>query len=189
MKRTLFLLLAVLLGAGCGSSKKTTSTTPIRVLPDAKTADEWAVRVVNIFFRPLNKDLGVVSGFNVPQIRLYIASQNPTTLRIIRTRMNDLKRCSAKLVQIGPPPKGDPRLQQIDRGLQRACVDYEKIADVLQRATPFLASGRADVVSRGEDMLRSVKDESGRAGNNFAAAVRTAQKVPAFRRAGLKPSV
>jgi hypothetical protein len=191
MKRALLLLLCLSFAvAGCGGSKKETSTEPIGpVLPAAQTPAEWADRVVNIFLRPINKDLNVVSSFNNPQIRLYIASQNPTTLRIIKNRMNDLKRCSNKLVQIGPPPGNDPKLKAIDEKFHKACDDYEVVADALQRATPFLASGRTDVMAEGEKMIRDVKDESGRAGNTFADAIRIAQNLPVFQRAGLKPSV
>jgi hypothetical protein len=190
MKRPfLVILCAVVLLTGCGS-KKQTATIPIGpVLPAATTRQEWADRIVNIFLRPLNKDLAVVSSFNNPQIRLYIASQNPTTLRIIKNRMNDLKRCSNKLVQIGPPPGDNAKLKTIDDKFHKACDDYEVVADTLQRATPFLASGRTDVMAEGEKKIRDVKDESGRAANNFTAAVKIAQNMPVFQRAGLKPSV
>ena len=159
------------------------------VLPAAQTPEEWADRVVNIFLRPINTDLNVVTNFNNPQIRLFIASQNPTTLRIINKRMNDLKRCSNKLVQIGPPPGDNPKLRKIDEDFHKACKDYEVVADTLQQATPFLASGRTDVMAEGEKKIRQVKDESGRAANTFADAIRIAQHMPVFQRAGLKPSV
>jgi len=190
MKRALVLFCCVaLVVVGCGSKKKT-ATVPIGpVLPAATTSQEWADRIVNIFLRPLNKDLNVVTNFNNPQIRLFIASQNPTTLQVIKTRMNDLKRCSAKLVQIGPPPGDNTKLKTIDADFHKACDDYEVVADTLQRATPFLASGRTDVMARGEKMIRNVKDESGRAANSFSDGVRIAQTLPEFRKAGLKPSV
>jgi hypothetical protein len=191
MKRVLLVLLCLSFTlAGCGSKKKETASVPIGpVLPAAQTPAEWADRVVNIFLRPINTDLNVVTNFNNPQIRLFIASQNPTTLQIIKKRMNDLKRCSAKLVQIGPPPGDNAQLKTIDDNFHKACKDYEVVADVLQRATPFLASGRTDVMAEGEKKIRSVKDESGRAANTFAAAIRIAQHLPVFQRAGLKPSV
>jgi hypothetical protein len=144
---------------------------------------------VNIFLRPLNTDLNVVSSFNNPQIRLYIASQNPTTLGIIKRRMNDLMRCSNKLVQIGPPPGNDPKLKSIEEYFHKACDDYEVVARGLKEATPFLASGRTDVMSEGVKKVSAVKPASERAGNNFAAGVRLAQNLPEFHRAGLKPSV
>jgi hypothetical protein len=192
MKRALVVLLCLCFAgalAGCGSKKKASTETIGPVLPAAQSPQEWADRVVNIFLRPINKDLSVVSSFNNPQIRLYIASQNPTTLRIITQRMNDLKRCSAKLVQIGPPPGDDEKLKTIDDDFHKACKDYEVVADTLQKATPFLASGRTDVMAEGDKKIRGVRDESGRAANNFAAGVRIAQSLPVFRRAGLKPSL
>ena len=194
MKRALLLLCAAALAtlaAGCGSHKSSTPTTTsvTHVLPNATSVDEWAARLVNILFRPLNKDLRVVSGFNNPQIRLFIASANPTTLRIINNRMHDLQRCTAKLDQIGPPPKGDARLQTINGKLRRACADYVPVAGTLLKATPFLSSGRSDVIDRGTKMIVGVRDASGRAANDLATAVRIAQDIPAFRRAGLKPSI
>ena len=190
MKRALvpFLCLAFAL-AGCGSNKKATSVPIGPVLPTAQSSQEWANRVVNIFLRPLSKDLDVVTNFSNPQIQLFIASHNPTTLKTIKTRMNDLKRCSAKLTQIGPPPAGQPQLTKVDQDFHKACDDYEVVADALEAATPFLASGRTDVIGEGVKMVRAVRDESGRAGDNFAAGLRIAQALPEFRKAGLKPSV
>ena len=190
MKRALFLLVCVTFAVtGCGSKKQASSLPIGPVLPAAQSAPEWADRVVNIFLRPLNTDLNVVTNFNNPQIRLFIASQNPTTLRIINKRMNDLKRCSAKLVQIGPPPGNSAKLKTINDDFHKACDDYEVVADTLLKATPLLASGRTDVMARGAKMIRDVRDESGRAANTFAAAVKIAQTLPEFRKAGLKPSV
>ena len=51
---------------------------------------EWAVRIVNRLLRPLTQDLQVVNGFSSSQIRLYITTQNQTTLTTIRARMGDL---------------------------------------------------------------------------------------------------
>src|SRR5439155_20453323 len=65
MKRALVLICCfALVVVGCGSKKKT-ATVPIGpVLPAATTSQEWADRIVNIFLRPLNKDLNVVTNFN-----------------------------------------------------------------------------------------------------------------------------
>ena len=190
MKRAVVLLLCTAFAlAGCGSKKQTSSVPIGPVLPAAQTPQEWADRVVNIFLRPLNADLNVLTSFNNPQIQLYIASQNPTTLRIIKNRMNDLLRCSNKLVEIGPPPGSDSKLKSIDAKFHAACDDYEVVADTLQKATPLLASGRSDVMAEGEKRVRTVKPASGRAADNFAAAVKIAQILPEFRRAGLKPSI
>jgi hypothetical protein len=191
MKRVLLLVLcAAFAGTACGSSKKASPVTTVGpVLPAARSPQEWADRIVNIFLRPIDKDLNVVTNFNNPQIQLYIASGNPTTLQIINKRMNDLKRCTAKLTQIGPPPRHRVPLKRINDHLHKACVDYEKVADTLQQATPFLASGRTDVIQEGQKRVRSAKPASGRAADNYAAAIRIAQGLPEFRRAGLKPSV
>ena len=112
MKRALLLLLCLSFAvAGCGSSKKETSSVPIGpVLPAAQTPAEWADRVVNIFLRPINTDLNVVTNFNNPQIRLFIASQNPTTLRIIKKDHAD-----------EPPDGFDPILSAVDFSFKVAC--------------------------------------------------------------------
>jgi hypothetical protein len=189
MKRAALLFLVALLAAGCGSHKKSESVTLPHVLPNAKSPDEWAQRIVDRFLRPLNKDLQVVTNFNNPQIRLFIASGNPTTLRIIDTRMHDLQRCTSKLVAIGPPPPNQPKLTDVSFHFRRACPDYEQVAAKLLQATEFLGSGRSDVISRGEDVARSARPASGRAANQFAAGVKIAQRLPEFQRAGLKPSL
>ena len=85
------LLATTLLAGGCGSSSsKDATTTAPKVLPQAASADEWASRVVNRVLRPLNKDLVVVSNFNTPTVRVYIASKNQQTLDIINKRLGDL---------------------------------------------------------------------------------------------------
>jgi hypothetical protein len=189
MKRGALLVLVALLAAGCGSHKKSESTTLPHVLPNAATPDEWAQRVVDRFLRPMNSDLQVVTNFNNPQIRLFIASANPTTIRVINTRMRDLQKCTAKLVTIGPPPPHQPKLTDISFHFRRACPDYELVATKLLQATEFLGSGRTDVISRGQDVARSARPASGRAANQFAAGVKIAQRLAEFQRAGLKPSL
>jgi hypothetical protein len=182
------LVIATLLLAGCGSSKKTTTSTAVHVLPAAADADEWAVRVVNLLLRPMNKDLQVLNNFNNPQVRVYIATRNETTLRIIRARMTDLTRCSRRLAEIGPPPAGREALKRIRAALAKACTDYAQVGDVLLRATGMLSSQDKDTVGRGEDLVRSARAPSQRAATNLVTAVRLAERQPAFRRAGLKGS-
>jgi hypothetical protein len=190
-KSLLLLLLCTALAAGgCGSSNKQSKPPPpTNVLPQATTPDEWAQRIVNRFLRPLNKDLQVLNGLNSPEIRLYIASQNPTTIRILNRRLHDLQRCSAKLVAIGPPPVGRSALTQVNADFTKACTDYVHVAQTLLKAVEFLTSGRTDVIRRGQEIARSARDPSGRAADQLVAGIRIAQKLPEFRRAGLKPSI
>jgi hypothetical protein len=186
----LLLLCAAVVAGGCGSSNKQSKPPPpTNVLPSAKTPDEWAARIVNRFLRPLNKDLQVLNGLNSPEIRLYIASQNPTTIRILNQRLRDLQQCSAKLVAIGPPPVGRSALTRVNAHLTRACTDYVHVAQTLLKAVEFLTSGRTDVIRRGEELARSAHAPSGRAANQLIAGIRIAQNLPEFRRAGLKPSI
>jgi hypothetical protein len=175
----------------CGSSSKHTASTAsvANVLPAAKTPTEWATRIVNRLLRPLNKDFQVVNGFNDPNIIVYIANQNPTTLRIVRTRLADLAQCSNKLVAIGPPPPARKPLQKVSAQLQKACTTYVDLAGQLQKATLFLSSGRSDVIARGRQVLRDSRTTNNTAGEQFATAIKTAQVLPEFQRAGLQPSV
>jgi hypothetical protein len=192
MKRLLFFLCTIaLVATACGSSKKSAeSTSPLpRVLPAAQTPDEWALRIVNSLLRPLNRDLQVVNGFNDPNVMVYIANKNPTTLRIIRTRLTDLSQCSNKLIAIGPPPPGRKPLARVNSMFQKACTSYVDLAGRLQKATLFISSGRTDVIKEGRKILREARPTNNAAGARFAAAIKLAQGLPEFRRAGLKPSV
>jgi hypothetical protein len=192
MRRTvpIFLLAAGFLVSGCGSSNSKEQPGPApNVLPHAGTADEWARRVVDRLLRPLNQDLVVLQNFNSPQVRVYIASQNTQTLRIIDRRLRDLKGCSTKLAVIGPPPAGAGALSRVNDHLRKACRAYEEVATSLLRATDLLSSGNADDAARGEDAVQSVRDPSARAAKELSAGVKIAQKLRPFRRAGLQPSV
>lgn len=192
MRLSLVLLLAfcALALAACGSSHKSahTSTLP-HVLPAATTPNEWAKRVVDLLLRPLNRDLQIVNGFNDPNVLIYIANQNPTTLRIIRKRLGDLSQCPNKLVTIGPPPTSRPPLKRVNTQLAKACKTYVQLAADLQKATLFLSSGRTDVIAEGRKILRQSRPTNNTAAQQFAAAIKAAQVLPEFRRAGLQPSV
>jgi hypothetical protein len=186
----LLLLSSALALSACGSSKKSaeTSTLPT-VLPTATTPNEWAKRVVDRLLRPLNRDLQVVNGFNDPNVLVYIANQNPTTLRIIRNRLGDLSQCSNKLVTIGPPPSTRPPLRRVNSQLRKACATYAQLAADLQKATLYISSGRTDVIARGRKVLADSRSTNNTAAQQFEAALRSAQALPEFRRAGLQPSV
>ena len=143
-----------LLAAGCGSKKQAETTTTIPILPDVKTSDEWAQRIVVRFLKPLNEDLQVLNGLNNPQIRIFIASGNKTTINVINRRMNDLDHCTDKLVTIGPPTSDDEQFQRVDRLFHSACKNYERVADAVVDAVPLLSSGRTDVIQEGDKRLR-----------------------------------
>ncbi|HYY03900.1 MAG TPA: hypothetical protein VE736_08450 [Gaiellaceae bacterium] len=186
----LLLLSSALALTACGSSKKNAQTSSLpQVLPTATTPNEWAKRVVNLLLRPLNRDLQIVNGFNDPNVIVYIANQNPTTLRIIRKRLGDLSQCSNKLVTIGPPPAARRPLKRVNTQLRKACTTYVQLAADLQKATLFISSGRSDVIARGRKMLLEARPTNNTAAQQFEAAIRSAQVLPEFHRAGLQPSV
>jgi hypothetical protein len=186
----LLLVISALVLTACGSSDKSAQTTSVAtVLPAATTPDEWAKRVVDTLLRPLNRDLQVVNGFNDPNVLIYIADQNPATLRIIKSRLNDLSKCSAKLVTIGPPPQSRKPLGPVSSRLKKACASYVQFAPQLQKATLYLSSRRTDVIAQGRKILRDARPLNNTAAEQFATAIRAAQVLPEFRRAGLQPSV
>ena len=186
----LMMLLALsLVAAGCGSGKKATTTTaPLKLLPDAKTSAEWAQRVVKRFLKPLNRDLEILNNLNKPTVRFYIATGQTETINVINRRMNDLAHCTDKLVVIGPAPKEDPEFRGIDDYFHRACKNYEQVAGKVQEAVPLLSSGRSDVVAHGGDVLRDANAPSRRAAELLQRAIRIAQKRPEFQAAGLQPT-
>ncbi len=177
-----------LLVAGCGSGKKASTTLP-NVLPASKTPGVWAQRVVDIFLRPLNRDLQTLTTFSNPQVQYYIATKNATTIQIISARLSDLKHCSSTLLEIGPPPRGYATLDRLYRDFQIACTSYEDVSNKLLRATTLLSSGRTDAIKLGQNLVGSARDPSGRAATKLAEGIRLAQARPEFRRAGLKPSL
>ena len=184
----MLLVALALLAAGCGSKKEAATTTTIPLLPDARTSDEWAQRIVRRFLRPLNNDLQVLNGLNNPQIRIFIASGNKTTLGVINRRMNDLTHCTDKLVTIGPPTSDDEQFQRVDRLFHSACKNYEQVADAVLEAVPKLASGRTDVIQVGQEELRKSIPISEAAAKDFQKAVKIAQTRVEFRNAGLQSS-
>jgi hypothetical protein len=183
------LLVAVaLLAAGCGSKKEAATTTALPILPDAQTSDVWAQRAVRRFLAPLNKDLQVLNGLNNPQIRIYLASGNQTTVNVVNRRMNDLMHCTDKLVTIGPPTSDDEQFQRVDRLFHTACTHYEDVAKTVLDVVPKLASGRTDVIQVGEKELKKSIPTSEAAADALKKALAIAQKRPEFRNAGLQSS-
>ena len=192
MRRTVSIafLAASLLLSGCGSSKAKEQQPAPNVLPRAGTPDQWARRVVDVVLRPLNQDLVVLQNFDNPQVRIYIASRNVQTLRIIHRRLGDLRRCSSKLTVIGPPPAdAADAYTSVHDHLGEACKAYEEVAATLLEATDLMASGNTDDARRGADIVSDAREPSARAAKELSAGVKIAQGLAPFRRAGLRPSV
>jgi hypothetical protein len=190
MRFVALLFCLALLAAGCGSDDKS-SAPPPTILPNAATPDEWAGRIVNKLMRPMNKDLQVLGTLNNPQVKIYIESENPTTLRILNNRMTDLGKCSDRLLTIGPPPAdaGDiKQLRQVDAALHRACPHYVKVAATVLEAVEMLSSGREDVVAEGDKKLASAAPDSQAAAEAYQQAIQVAQELDEFKLHGLKPS-
>jgi hypothetical protein len=179
-----------LLAAGCGSKEESQDKAPSpSLLEPAQTPDEWALRVVNRFLRPLSQDLVVLNNFNSPTVRAYIVTQNQQALQTIHTRLGDLQKCTQKLDVIGRPPAGQNGMRRVNMQLRRACRSYEDVAAKLLKATDLFASGNAGKVKEGEKLQSSASDPSRAAAAALSAGIKIAQSLPPFRRAGLKPSV
>jgi hypothetical protein len=190
MRFAALLFCLALLAAGCGSDDKS-SAPPPTILPNAATPDEWAGRIVNRLMRPMQKNLEVLSTLNNPQIKIYIESQNPTTLRILNNRMKDLGKCSDRLLTIGPPPAdaGDiKQLRQVDAALHRACPYYVNVSETVLEAVEMMSSGREDVVAEGDKKLASAGPDSQKAALAYQQAIQVAQELDEFKLHGLKPS-
>jgi hypothetical protein len=190
MRFVALLFCLVLLVTGCGSSDKS-SEPPPTLLPNATTPDEWAGRVVNKLMRPMNRNLQVLSTLNNPQIKIYIESQNPTTLQILNNRMKDLGKCSDRLLTIGPPPpeaNDIKQLRQVDASLHQACTHYVKVSAIVLEAVEMLSSGRDDVVAEGDKKLASAGPDSQAAAEAYQRAIQVAQELDEFKLRGLKPS-
>ena len=141
--------------------------------------------------RPMNRDLEVLSTLNNPQIKIYIESQDATTLNILKNRMTDLGKCSNRLITIGPPPKDAVDLRQlkrVDAALHRACPHYVKVSELVLEGVELMSSGRQDVVARGEQKLAEAGPDSAAAAKAYEEAIRVAQNLDAFKLHGLKPS-
>jgi hypothetical protein len=190
MRVVVLLLALALLGTGCGS-KKDSSAAPPTLLPDARTPDEWAGRIVNRLMRPMNRDLEVLTNLNNPQIKIYILQENPATLDIINRRMTDLGKCSDRLLAIGPPPSDAAdakQLKRVDASLHRACPHYVRVSEAVLEAVEMMSSGRTDVVKEGEKKLEEAGPDSQAAAKAYEEAIRVAQNLDEFKLHGLKPS-
>jgi hypothetical protein len=190
MRYVVLLLTLALLAAGCGSKDESSAPLPT-ILPNATSPDEWAGRIVNRLMRPMNEDLRVLGTLNNPQIKIYIESQNPTTLQILKNRMADLGKCSDRLITIGPPPataSDIKQLKQVDAALHRACPRYVKVSQIVLDAVEMMSSGREDVVAEGDKKLASAGPDSQAAATAYEEAIRVAQNLDEFKLHGLKPS-
>lgn len=192
MSSTLLRLLALVtlasLGAGCGSEKESPPLpTP---LPPSATTEEWAGRVVNRLLRPMNRDLEVLATLDNPQTKLYIETGNETTLDVLDSSLNDLAKCSDRLVTIGPPPPTADtigQLRRVDAALRTACQHYEKVTEIVLSAVEMLSSGRSDVIERGEDKLKEAGPDARAGAQAYDKAFQIAQRIPEFQLHGVEP--
>jgi hypothetical protein len=190
MKFVALLLSLAVLAAGCGSDDEEQTKPPPPVLPRSVSVEEWAARVVNQLLRPTNRDIELLATLNSPQTKLFILEGNETTLAVIRERMNDLAKCSDRLVTIGPPPAGEtrlPTLRRLDAALREACVHYEKVAEIVPLAVELMSSGRNDVIARGQRKLAEAVPPATAGAKAYDEAFKIALKIPEFRFHGVKP--
>jgi hypothetical protein len=191
MRRSFALVVAVaLLCVGCGGSDEEESAPPPTVPPRALSVEEWAGRIVNQLMRPTNRDIQTLTTLNRPETKIYIQQGNQDTIDVLNERMNDLAKCSDRLLLIGPPPAGETRIRQLTRldgALHTACAHYTKVAETVLLAVKLLSSGREDVIIRGEQELRSVAADAAAATTAYDRAFQIALKIPEFRIHGVRP--
>jgi hypothetical protein len=187
MKRFGIVLCAAALLAGCGSSSKQ-SAPAVTILAPAESEQEWAYRVVDLVLRPLNKDLTVVNGLSSPQTVIYLGSGNKTTLKVVNNALDDLAQCQNKLRRIGPPPPQSGPFERVNKHLKAACTKYVPTAATLKKAVFYWSSGRSDVTAQGFGIYRSAARDANAAGASYLKAIKIAQNLPEFRRAGLERS-
>jgi hypothetical protein len=167
---TLFAAIA-LFTAGCGGSDDEEATPAPQAVPPAKTQSEWIRRLVNRFLIDMNENLQVANSLRTQQVRLYLRTGQEQTIAVLQTRMNDLSRCSNKLLRVGPPPARPPALKRIYTNLQQSCPHYEQLARVVLRSMPLISSRDAGQAAKGEAELAKAYEPSRRAARYFGAAV------------------
>ena len=178
-RRSALTLLAALalLAAGCGgSSDDGEETTPPPAVPQAKTEPEWIRRLVNRFLIDMDKNLQVVNSLGTDEIRLFLRTGNEQTIRVLRTRMTDLGKCSQKLRRVGPPPTPSGPLVRIYTNLGRSCPHYELLAQAVLRSIPLISSRDGRKAAKGEAELARAYDPSRQAARYYGAAVRIIQQ-------------
>jgi hypothetical protein len=189
MKRFSLLLCAlVALLAGCGSNSKQSAPPAVTVLAPADSEQEWAFRIVDLFLRPVNKDLQIVNGLSNPQTVIYLGSGNKATLNVVNKALDDLAQCQNKLRRLGPPPPQSGPFERVNEHLKAACANYVPAAAKLKKAVFYWSSGRTDVTAQGFQIYRSAARGANAAGAEYLKAIKIAQNLPEFRRAGLQPS-
>jgi hypothetical protein len=188
MRRFSFVLCAAALVAGCGSGSKQASAPSVTILAPADSEQQWAFRVVDLFLRPVNKDLQVVNGLRDPSTVIYLSSGNKTTLNVVNKALDDLAQCQNKLRSIGAPPPQSGPFERVNTRFKSACARYVPTAKTLKKAVFYWSSGRSDVIARGFTLFRSTSKAANSAAAQYVAGIRIAQDLPEFRRAGLKPS-
>jgi hypothetical protein len=150
------------------------------------TPQQYASGVVDRLLRPLNKDLSVLNALNSPDIRLYLLTAQPTTVRILKRRLLDLRACADRLDRIGSPPDDPPGLARIDEKLRSVCEHYGRVASKLLAAVAQLGSSDPAVKKKGAAVFSSVFDESKQGSLALRDAIALMQAQPAFRRAGVR---
>jgi hypothetical protein len=182
-KRGLVLLASLgLLAAGCSSSDEETATTappatvtlatePPAAVPPARTQKEWIDRLVNRFLVDMNENLAVVTSLARQEVQLYLRTGNQTTIRVLRTRMTDLSKCSQKLARVGAAPARFGPLVRIHENLRQSCPHYERLAEAVLTSIPLISSRDADEVAKGEAELAKASEPSREAARYYGAAV------------------
>ena len=140
----------------------------------AANREIWAFRL-EPFLKQMGENARVLNGLRSQQIRIYLYSRNPETIRILRRTLADLGRCSEKVERIGPPPPRERELVPIHRDLERACEHYEEISDLLSDGLPLITSNNLDDQDEGERIFLKSAKPSERAAFYYGRALEAIQ--------------
>ena len=181
--RTFLLSAAVLafVAAGCGGSDDDSNG-----VQQARSEAEWATRLVP-FVRRMQRNATVLNSLNNPQIKIYLYSGNPTTIRVLNQTIDDLDACSVKLDRIGRPPAGKPPLGRIYTNFRRACPHYERLAEILGNAVPLMSSTSVEDQREGSELLLEAAEPSRRAAQYYGRGLRILEGQPIFRQVLARP--
>ena len=193
-RSALVLVLALTLGlsaivAACGGDDEKEADLP----PPAETPLQWANRAVDWFLRDISRDLTVLDRLRSPQAFIFLASGEPETLKVVRSRIGDLGRCEEKLEAVGRPPNLQDRpaitkpLLKMHEHWAEACTHYERVSELTLDAVELFESGAQDDHERGVRVFQELKEPTRLGAVAYQRGLDLAVKHPAMRLAGVRP--
>ena len=151
-------------GASPPAATGATDTAPL-------TRQEWGARLLNGFLRRLDQNLRVLNTLRNPRAQLFLFTGTEETVEVVDSAMSSLEQCSSRLERVGPPPARPP-LERIYDNLQRACTQYEEVADVLLRMLPLVQTGEQADVNEARRIFPEIREPSRLGAEYYTRALR-----------------